>query len=46
MVSFSKLSDAYKTTNDVYINQKIREGVREIEGLEIYQEDQLSIVSR
>jgi len=46
MVSFSKLSDAYKTTNDVYINQKIREGAREIEGLEIYQEEQLSIVGR
>jgi hypothetical protein len=46
MVAFSKLDDAYKTTNDVYINQKIREGIREIEGLEIYQEEQLSIVGR
>jgi len=43
---FSKLDDAYKTTNDVYINQKVREGVREIKGLEIYQEERLSIVSR
>lgn len=46
MVAFSKLDDAYKTTNDVYINQRIREGERNIEGLEIYQEEQLSIVGR
>ncbi len=46
MVAFSKLDDAYKTTNDVYINQKIREGERNIEGLEIYQEETLSIVGR
>jgi hypothetical protein len=44
MVAFSKLDDAYKTTNDVYINQKIREGERDIEGLEIYQEEVMSIV--
>ena len=44
--AFSKLDDVYKTTNDVYINQKIREGAREIKGLEIYQEEQLSIVGR
>ena len=43
MVAFSKLDDAYKITNDVYINQKIRDGIRDISGLEIYQEDQLSI---
>ena len=41
---FSKLDDAYKITNDVYINQKVREGIRDIKGLEIYQDERLSIV--
>lgn len=43
IVSFSKLGDEFKTTNDIYINQKVREGVRQIEGLEIYQEENLNI---
>lgn len=43
IVAFSKLGDEFKTTNDVYINSKIREGVRQIEGLEIYQEENLNV---
>jgi hypothetical protein len=43
LVSFSKLDDAYKTTNDVYINKKIREGIRQIPGLEIYTEDVVTV---
>lgn len=44
VVSFSELDDAYKMVNTVYINQKIRAGVRDIKGLKIYQDDRLSIV--
>jgi hypothetical protein len=44
LTDFTKLSDEFKTINGVYVNQKIREGVREIPGLEIFQEEELSIV--
>ena len=37
--SFSQLADDYKMTNDVYINQKVREGVRQIKGLTIYEDE-------
>jgi len=43
LVAFSKLDDAYKMTNDVYINKKIREGVRQIPGLEIYEEEVVTV---
>jgi len=43
---FSKLPDECKLPNGIMINQKIREGERDIPGLEIYQEEQLSIVGR
>jgi hypothetical protein len=44
IVSFAELDDAYKMINSVYINQKIRAGVRDIKGLKIVQKERLSIV--
>jgi hypothetical protein len=46
VVDFSKLPDEYKSINQVAVNQAVRSGVREIKGLKIYQEEQLSIVGR
>jgi hypothetical protein len=46
VVDFSKLPDEYKSINQVAVNQAVRSGVREIKGLRIYQEEQLSIVGR
>ena len=46
IVDFSKLPDEYKVINNVAINQAMRNGVREIKGLRIYQEEKLSIVGR
>jgi len=46
VVDFSKIPDDFKSINQVAINQAIRQGVREIKGIEIYQEEQLSIVGR
>ena len=45
-VDFSKISDDYKTIDERAIREAIRAGVREIKGLRIYQEEQLSIVGR
>jgi len=46
VVDFSKVPDLYKEINNVAVNQAIREGKREIPGLEIYQEEQLSVVNK
>ena len=46
LVDFRKLHDDYKMCADTHINMKIREGVRKIKGLEIYQEERLSVVNR
>ena len=46
VVDFSKLPDEYKMLNTVIIRDAIRSGVREIKGLKIFQEEQLSIVGR
>jgi len=46
IVDFSKVSDIYKEINRVAINQAIRNGVREIKGLNIFQEESLSIIRR
>jgi hypothetical protein len=43
---FSKIPDVYKVINQVAVNQSIRDGVRDIPGIDIYQEEQLSIVGR
>ena len=44
VTDFSKLPDDFKVISNPAINQAIRDGVREIKGLEIYQEEKLSIV--
>ncbi len=41
-----KVPYIYTTIDTVAINQAIRDGVREIKGLKIYQEEKLSIVGR
>ena len=41
---FSKVPDEFKNINQVAVNLAIRDGARSIEGLEIYQEEKLSIV--
>ena len=46
VVDFTKLPDDYKEVNSVAVNQAIREGKREVAGLEIYQEEALSVVAR
>jgi hypothetical protein len=46
VIDFSKIPDEYKLINQVTVNQAIRDGAREIGGLEIYQEEKLSIVGR
>ena len=46
IVDFSKVPDIYKEINRVAINQAIRNGVREISGLNIFQEESLSISGR
>ena len=46
VVDFSKIPDDFKNINQVAVNQAIRQGIREIKGIEIYQEEQLSIVGR
>ena len=43
---FSKTPDVYKVINQVAVNQSIRDGVRDIPGIDIYQEEQLAIVGR
>ena len=44
VVDFSQVPDTFKVLNQVAINEMIRQGIRQIKGLEIYQEEQLSIV--
>ena len=44
IVDFSKVPDSYKELNSVAVNQAIRTGVREINGLKIFQKEQLSII--
>jgi len=46
IVDFSKVSDIYKEINRVAINLAIRNGIREISGLNIFQEEALSIIRR
>ena len=46
LIDFSKVPDIYKEINRVAINQAIRNGAREIPGLEIFQEESLSIIRR
>ncbi len=44
IVDPAKVPDLYKVINQVAVREAIRNGMREIAGLEIYQEEQLSIV--
>ena len=44
VVNFSKVPDEFKNLNQVAVNLAIRDGARSIEGLEIFQEEKLSIV--
>jgi len=44
IVDFSQLSDNYKIINPVAVNSAIRNGVRDIKGLKVYQKERLSIV--
>lgn len=46
VIDFGKVPDEYKVLSNPWVNKAIREGVREIPGIEIYQEEQLSIVGR
>jgi hypothetical protein len=46
ITDFSKVPDEYKTLNQVAVNEAIREGVREISGLELYQEEILAVSTR
>jgi hypothetical protein len=46
LIDQTKVPDVYKVVNQVMVNESIRQGTREIPGLEIYQEEQLSIVGR
>ncbi|MCK5016387.1 MAG: hypothetical protein KAS32_04870 [Candidatus Peribacteraceae bacterium] len=46
VADFSKVPDDYKMLDNVAVNQAIRNGVREIKGLKIYQKETLSIVRR
>ena len=42
----AKVPDQYKVINPPMVNQAIRDGVRDIPGIKIYQEERLSIVGR
>ena len=46
VTDFSKLPDEFKLVNNVAINQGIRDGLRNVLGLRIYQDERLSIVRR
>ena len=46
LVDFNKVPDSYKEISPVAINQAIRNGIREIPGLRIFQEESLSIIRR
>jgi len=42
ITDFSKISDKYKQINKVAVNQAIRNKIRNIEGIKIYQEDRVA----
>ena len=44
VIDFSKISDEFKIINTNEINQAIRNGIREINGLEIFQKELLTII--
>ena len=44
--SFKDLPDEFKMTNDVAINQAIREGKREIKGLRVYEDEVLAVSTK
>ena len=44
VVDYNKVPDIYRELNETAINQAVRNGVREIPGLRIYQEEKLSII--
>jgi len=46
VVDFAKVSDKYKLINSIGINEAIRAGHRYIDGLEIFQEEQLATTRR
>jgi len=46
IVDIAQIPDAYKLVNETAVRQAIREGVREIPGVRIFQEERLSIVNR
>jgi len=46
ITDFSKVPDQYKGLNQIAVNEAIREGVREISGLELYQEEVLAVSTR
>jgi hypothetical protein len=46
VVDFAKVPDDLKLINSTAVNSIIREGIREVPGLKIYQEESLSVVSR
>jgi SMC interacting uncharacterized protein involved in chromosome segregation len=46
LADFAKLPDKYKVICDTAINQAIREGVRQIDGLDIYKEEVLVTSTR
>lgn len=46
VVDFHKVPDSMKAIDNVAVNNSVRLGVREIPGIEVYQEEQLSIVGR
>jgi methyl coenzyme M reductase alpha subunit len=46
VTDFSKVPDDFKVINNVAVNQGIRDGLRNVLGLRIYQEEKLSIVGR
>ena len=46
VVDADKVPNMYKIIHDVFVKAKIKQGVRNIPGIEIYQEESLSIVGR
>jgi len=46
VIDQKKVPDMFKVINSVSVNIAIRDGVRQIPGIDIYQEEQLSIVGR
>lgn len=46
VVDFAKVPDNCKEVNEVFVNNQVRSGIREIPGIEVYQVEQLAIVGR